>query len=364
MTTLNIFNFFKYILLVSVFYLIFTTPAFCVTNVTTLAASPVRIKDLVTIRGVRSNQLVGIGIVVGLAGTGDSKSSVATNKSVSNMISRLGVIVDPKEVTTKNIAIVSVTADLPPFSRAGDTINTRLSSLGDASSLEGGTLVLTPLSGADGNVYAVAQGATSQGTAMAGGEGGLGSSNSRSSAPKTIAITNGATVEREFDQSFIREGQIELSLINEDFTTATRVAKAINDHFRGFFAEARNGRLVSVSLPPAARSSSSFNPVDWVAAIEQLRVEPDTKAVVVVNERTGTIVAGAHTAVMPVAISHGTLQISIQEVSQSTNLLPSAPTVGELVKFLNEIGAGPKDLVSILQSLQTAGALKAELKIL
>ena len=324
----------------------------------------VRLKDLVEIRGVRSNQLTGFGLVIGLPGTGDSKQSLATNKAAANMLNRLGAQVKLNEVTTRNIASVIVTADLPAFARNGDRIDMRLSSVGDAQSLEGGTLLLTPLSGADELIYAVAQGAISQGTSMAGSQGGAGGAGNKSSAPKTIAVAKGATVEREFESTYMQNGFLELSLRNADFTTAHRVVKAVNEVFGEFIAEAKNSGLIKVKLPTIAQSNQSYTPVSFVAALEQITVEPDSRALVIVNERTGTIVSGAHVVVSAVAISHGNLQILIDDQVNMVGQIPTSTSVGDLVAALNALGAGPKDLVAILQALEAAKALKAELRIM
>jgi flagellar P-ring protein precursor FlgI len=321
----------------------------------------VRIKDLVEMRGVRSNQLVGFGLVVGLQGTGDSKASLATNKAVATMLSRLGQTVNPADVTTKNIAAVAVTADLPPFARIGDKIAVRISSVGDAGSLEGGTLLGTLLSGADDLVYVVAQGSLSSGTAMAGIEGGAGS---KSTAPKTVALANGGTVEREFEQSFVHNGVLELSLRNADFTTATRISKSVNEYFGEFLADPVNAGLIRVTLPRKVEGNVSFPPVAFVSALEQIRVEPDNRGIVIVNERTGTVISGSNVSISPVAISHGGLEIVVKKKSGYVGEIPATTTVGELVAALNALGAGPKDLVSILQALDAAKALKADLRFL
>lgn len=322
----------------------------------------VRLKDLVEFRGVRSNPIVGLGLVVGLPGTGDSKASLATNKSVANLLNRLGTQVRSNEVVTKNIAAVVVTAELPPFARIGDRLDVQISAVGDSSSLEGGTLLMTALSAADGLVYAVAQGPISLGSGMAGNQGGGGGA--RSTAPKTIAISQSATVEREFQATFISNGAVELSLKQADFTTAHRIAHAINTRFNEFLATPQNSGLIRVRLPEQARGSESFTPVDFMAVMEQIRVEPDSRAIVVINERTGTIISGANVTVLPVAISHGSLEIVVEDETRYVGKIPKTTTVGELVRALNELGAGPKDLVSILQALNAASALKAQLKLM
>jgi flagellar P-ring protein precursor FlgI len=326
-------------------------------------SSPVRLKDLVEFRGVRSNPLVGLGLVVGLPGTGDSKQSLATNKAASNLLTRLGAQVDPNQVVTRNIAAVIVTADLPAFARIGDKLDIRIAAVGDSASLEGGTLLMTTLTAADGQIYAVAQGPLSLGTAMTGAQGG-GGGNNRSSAPKTIAISQNASVEREFQSSFIHNGNIELSLKSADFTTAHRIAHAINKKFNEFIASPMNSGLIRVRLPEQAIDSPSFTPVDFMAILEQIRVEPDSRALVVINERTGTIISGSNVTIMPVAISHGNLEILVQDETRYVSKVPKTTTVGDLVRALNELGAGPKDLVSILQALDAAQALKAQLKLM
>ena len=325
--------------------------------------SAVRLKDLVRFRGVRSNPLVGLGLVIGLSGTGDSKQNLATNKAAAQLLSRLGAQVNPNEVVTRNIAAVVVTADLPPFARIGDKVDIRVSAVGDSASLAGGTLLLTPLSAADGQVYAVAQGPLSLGTAMTGAQGG-GGANNRSTAPQTIAISQNATVEREFKSSFIHNGHVELSLNAADFTTAHRITHAINSKLNEFIASPLNSGLVKVRLPQQSIGSPSFTPVDFMAVLEQIRVEPDSKAVVVINERTGTIISGSNVTVMPVAISHGNLEIIVNEQAKFVNKIPNTTTVGDLVRALNELGAGPKDLVSILQALDAAHALQAQLHLM
>lgn len=327
---------------------------------------PVRLKELVEIRGVRSNDLSGLGVVVGLQGTGDSKASIATNTVAADVLSRLGVPVTQEQVITKNIAIVIVTTMLPPFARVGDKLNIRISSIGDAQSLEGGTLLRTAISAADGQVYAIAQGSISQGTAMTGSSGGVGQGGGGQSAiPKTVAHANIGIVEKEFLSTFINNNNIELSLKNADFTTASRVAKTLNDTFGEFIANPINSGLISVKIPnKVTRNNPSFNPVTFMSALEQIKVTPDSAAVVVVNERTGTIISGHNVMIEPVAISHGRLEIQIGKKNGKVAEIPASTSIGELVRALNTLGAGPKDLVSILQALEVAKALKAELKLM
>ncbi|APJ05175.1 hypothetical protein AXG55_11760 [Silvanigrella aquatica] len=325
---------------------------------------PVRIKDLVEVRGVRSNPLSGMGLIVGLQGTGDSKSSIATNRAAAAVMNRLGITVTPEEVITKNVAVVVVTAELPPFARIGDKIDIRISSMGDSTSLEGGTLLLTSLSGVDSQVYATAQGSISQGTSMAGNEGGAGQP-AKSTTPKTVSLAMSGVVEKEFFSTFINNNNIELSLKNADFTTASRVAKALNDYFGEFIADPINSGLISIKIPKTVtRNNPSFNPVTFMSLLEQIKVTPDSKALVVINERTGTIISGQNVIIEPVAISHGRLEIQVGKKSNKVSELPASTTVGELVRALNTLGAGPKDVVSILQTLESAKALRAQLKLM
>ena len=317
----------------------------------------VRIKDIARIQGVRSNQLVGYGLVVGLQGSGDSPSSLSTSKSAANLLTRLGSLVTPDQVSTKNIASVIVTAELPPFAKIGDRIQVRISSVGDAKSLSGGSLILTPLRAADNETYAIAQGHISLGAALAGASGGAASE----SNIKTIALSEGGTVEKEFASGFIQKGQINLSLKEADFTTASRVAQSINLFYGSFLATALNAAHVQVKVPTDVYENASFQLVDFVAALEQIRLTPDRRAKVVINERTGTIIMGSEVRIAPVAISHGFLEIEIEDSKGRIGNIKGGNSLGELVRSLNALGTGPKDLVSILQALSKSGALSADL---
>lgn len=317
-----------------------------------------RVKDLARIEGVRSNQLVGFGLVVGLSGTGDSKSSLSTNKAAAHLLTRLGSVVGPDQVTTKNVAGVIVTADLPPFAQGGDRIPVRVSSVGDASSLAGGSLILTPLQGADGETYAVAQGNISLGSALAGASGG---GRAADALFKTVALSDGGTVEKEFPTTFLKNGQIHLSLKQSDFTTASRVATAINMELGEFLATALNAAQVVVKVPHDVFNNPSFQIVDYVAAIEQIAVKPDVRARLVINERTGTVIAGRDVRILPVAISHGHLTIEVRKLPRHVGGVAGTTTIGELVESLNSMGTGPRDLVAIVQALERAGALNAEI---
>ena len=343
----------------------------------------VRIKDIADIEGVRDNQLVGFGLVVGLPGTGDRlRSAVFTRQSLIGMLERLGVNTRDQEqrLETRNVAAVMVTANLPAFSRSGNRIDVAVSALGDATNLTGGMLLVTPLLGADNNVYAVAQGALATGAISAAGAAG----SVTRGVPTAGRIANGAVVEREVAFNFSGRQQLRLALRNPDLTTARRVATVINRFAGAGTATATDPRTVVVSL--AGRDA-----VGLVAEIEQLRVEPDQVARVVIEEASGTIVMGANVRVSTVAIAQGNLTIRVTEtplVSQPNPLaggqtvvvprtgiqvddqaerrlavLQGGVTLQDLVVGLNALGVGPRDMMSILQTIKAAGALQADLEL-
>ena len=348
------------------------------------ATAQVRIKDIADLEGVRDNQLVGYGLVVGLNGTGDKlDNDVFTRESLVGMLERLGVNTRDQitKLETKNLAAVMVTAELPPFARSGSRIDVAVSSLGDATNLTGGTLLVTPLLAADGEVYAVSQGALATGAIAA--KGGSGTSVTRG-VPTAGRISNGATVEREIVYHLDKAGALRLGLRNPDLTTARRIADAIN-HAVGDIARATDPRSVSLSF-------AGRDPIDTLAAIEDLRVEPDSPAIVIIEEASGTIVMGANVRVSTVAIAQGNLTIRVTEtpeVSQpnplsrtgTTTVVPrtqiqvddqhdkklgilqGSVTLRDLVASLNALGVGPRDLISILQSIKAAGALQADLEV-
>ncbi len=326
---------------------------------TVAEARPVRVKDLVAIRGVRANYMNGLGLVVGLKNTGDTKKSLATNRAVATMLTRMGLKTNANEVAAGNMAAVLVTGELPPFARIGEALDVKVSAIGDAKSLAGGTLVLTPMKAGNSEVFAVAQGAVVVGQASGSGAQVL-----------TVArVPGGGTVEREFAPVIAADGKLTLALKDADFTTAARIADAINERLKGFFAAAKDVGSVEVTIPPPFEGRT----VEFVAEIEATEVEADSKAVVVLNERTGTVVMGGGVALAPVAIAHGDLSIRVGEGKKAAktggksvvNMGGSAgATVGELVETLNALGVKPADLVGILQSMHAAGALKAELKFL
>ena len=341
-------------------------------------AVEVRIKDLTVLEGARPNQLVGMGLVMGLQGTGD-KGDMAM-RMMANMSSRFGVTIDPKLVKSKNVAVVTVTCELPPFAVPGQTLDVLVSAAGDAKSLQGGVLLQTPLKGANGRVYAVAQGPLSLGGFSAGGQGAQVSKN-----VSTVGrVPGGAIVEQGVDSSFTPGGKLVFLLRQPDFTSAQRVASAINRH-HGNVARAVDAGRVEVDLPPGEASPAAF-----VASLEGLTLAPDTVARVVVNERTGTVVMGGNVRLGTAAVAHGNLTVRVSEnpeVSQPNPLapgrtttvprtgiqtqegqgqvvaLPESSTVTDLVKALNAVGATPRDLIPILQALDQAGALHGQLVI-
>lgn len=346
-------------------------------------APSVRLKDIAQVRGVRSNQLIGYGIVVGLEGTGDSNGAMFTVQSIANMLERFGITVSPNAIKVKNVAAVMVTAELPPFARAGNTIDVVVSSIGDARSLQGGTLLQTPLRGADGNVYAVAQGPLSIGGFNFGGGGARVQRNHT-----TVGrIPNGALIEREVPSSFLQsDSSITIQLNQPDFTTAARVVSSIRSAFPNLTVQAIDPSTIRVLLD----SQSVVDPVRLIASLETLSVLPDIKARVVVNERTGTVVVNGDVRIAPVAIAHGGITVRVQttfEVSQppplsngQTQVVPQTQvdaneeparmvylrdgaSVESLVKALNALGVSPRDLIAILQSLKAAGALHAEIEV-
>ncbi len=346
-------------------------------------ASAERIKDLVSIAGVRTNQLLGYGLVVGLDGTGGKTGF--TQQSLKNMLNRFGITV-PANVNTqsKNIAAVAVHATLPAFIKPGQTIDITVSSLGDAKSLKGGSLLMTPLKGADGRVYAVAQG-----NLVVGGFGVSGNDGSRVSVnvPSVGRVPNGATVERTVDNAFLHGDSIVLNLNTSDFTTANRVSKSINQVIGPGIAKPMDATSIKVSSPKDAAQRVAF-----VSLLENINVIPaEAPARIIVNSRTGTIVIGNHVKVMPAAVTHGSLTVTITEttgVSQpapfsdgETVVVPQTDIqfkqdnnrmflfnpgvkLDEIVRAVNQVGAAPGDLIAILEALKQAGALRADLIVI
>jgi flagellar P-ring protein precursor FlgI len=354
-----------------------------ITGLSAPVLAQVRIKDIADVEGVRDNQLVGYGLVVGLNGTGDKlDSAVFTRQSLIGMLERLGVNTRDQQakLQTKNVAAVMVTANLPPFARSGSRIDVAVSALGDATNLTGGTLLVTPLLAADGEVYGVAQGALSTGAIAA---KGAGQSVTRG-VPTAGRIANGATVEKEVAFRLDKSTGLRLGLRNPDLTTARRVAEAVNGALGGPVARATDPRTIVLDL-------AGRDPIDALARLEDVRVEPDTAAVVVIDEASGTIVMGDNVRISTVAIAQGNLTIRVTEtpeVSQpgplsngKTTVVPrtniqvddqhdrklgivrGSVTLRDLVASLNALGVGPRDLITILQSIKAAGALQADLEV-
>ncbi len=348
-----------------------------------VCAQRVRIEDLTRVEGERQNQLVGYGLVVGLEGTGDSAQVSFTNQAVRNLITRFGNRPElTAQIKTKNAAVVMLTANLPAFVRPGDRIDVVVSSLGDARSLQGGVLLQAPLQGADGRVYAVAQGAVSLGGFGASGAGARVTKNH----PTVGRIPNGALVEAEVPMDIVVDDRVSLCLRHPDYGTAARVAAAIAQSPFAARAVARDGGTVVVEVPEAYRGRVA----EFLAEVGQLTVEVGLPAKVVVNERTGTIVVTGPVTISPVAVAHGSLTVEVHtsvQVSQppplsageTTATLESevsaredkaslarmqAATVDDLVEALNALRATPRDIIAILQALKEAGALHAELEVL
>lgn len=342
----------------------------------------VRIKDIARFEGIRENQLTGLGLVVGLDGTGDGRG--AGVRMVANMLSRFGITIEPQDLRSRNIAAVMVTANLPPFARVGDQLDVTVSSIGDAKSLQGGFLLQTPLQGADNQVYAVAQGPLSIGGFNVRG----GSSQAQKNHPTIARGPNIAIVEREVPGDFlaISDGRLRLILNSADFTTASRTAQEINGAFGASTAEALDSGSILLTIPPGYRD----NVISFLAEVEEIRVMPDTAGRVVVNERTGTVVIGQAVRIATVAVAHGNLSVTIstqREVVQPPSFSPGetavqettyleveeeeaplvllgAATIGDLVNVLNAVGAAPRDIIAVLQAIKEAGALYGQLEII
>ncbi|MBM3526941.1 MAG: flagellar basal body P-ring protein FlgI [Alphaproteobacteria bacterium] len=349
------------------------------------SSSTSRIKDLASVEGVRQNQLIGYGLVVGLNGTGDTLNNIPfTRQSLQAMLERLGVNVRGQTLRTGNVAAVMVTGNLPAFATQGTRIDITVSALGDSKSLQGGTLLVTPLLGADGNVYAVAQGSLAISGFQADGE----AAKIVRGVPTVGRIVNGAIIEREIDFALNRLNQVRLALRNADFTTAKRVAAAINDFIGTNTAEPLDSSTVQVNVP----KQFTGNVVSLLTEIEQLQIEPDLTARIVIDERSGIIVMGRDVRVSTVAVAQGNLTVTITETPQvsqpnafsrgGTTVTVPRTRVGvqedgkkfgivregvslqQLVDGLNALGIGPRDLISILQAIKASGAIQADIEVM
>lgn len=386
---------FRFLFLIVVIFNIFFTSA----------VFGARIKDIVSIKGIRPNQLFGYGLVIGLDGSGDKAGTDFTIQSLANMLEKMGIHVNAQDVKVKNVAAVMVNATLPPFARIGKKIDVIVSSIGDAKTLQGGTLLLTHLKGVDGKIYALAQGPISVGGFRIGGAAGGGVGKNH---PTVGRISGGATVEREIPLSLKDRTELTILLNNPDFITAIRVANSINSEMGENIAKPIDSGTITIRIPDSFQDSV----VPLLARVEDLEVIPDSLAKVIVNERTGTIVIGENVRVLTVAVAHGNLSIQIKETKQVSQPLPFAPrppregatptqmeggvvvapggstvvtpetdvaveeeknrlllvpkgrTIGDLVRALNAIGVTPRDLITILQAMKVAGALQGKLEII
>jgi flagellar P-ring protein FlgI len=345
-------------------------------------ATGVRVRDVAMVAGARDNQLVGYGLVAGLAGQGD-KDPIYTKQTIANLLQRYGINVPSTTLSAKNVAVVMVTADIPAFMKPGERLDIQVASMGDASTLQGGVLLQTPLYGADNKVYAVAQGPVSIGGFTAGTGGGGGATVTKNH-PTTAQVVGGALVEREIPTTIVHDQTVALLLRDPDFTSAARLEDAINDVFTNC-AHAVDSTTVQVRIPDGAQGM----PVGFIARLEAIEMMPDTPARIIINERTGTIVATARIQISSCAVAHGNITINIAstlDVSQpnfmskggqttvtprtSTQVtesksalvpLPQLPTIEKVASALNNLGVTPRDMMAIFQAMKQAGALQAEL---
>jgi len=363
--------------------LIFIRLALLLLMVMVSTASAARIKDIASVKGVRSNQLIGYGLVIGLDGTGDGNRSVFTKQSIVTMLERMGMTIDANEIRIENVAAVMVTAELPPYARVGNRIDVLVSSIGDASNLQGGTLLLTPLKAVNNVVHAVAQGPVSTGGFGASGGG----ADIQKNFPTVGRVANGAMIEKEIKTDFVLDGAFSLSLLEPDFTTASRIAQTINASFSDQIAVTPNPGTINVKIPEAYEQRH----VELVMRVEGLVVNPDNAAKVVINERTGTVVMGENVRIGTIAIAHGNLSVQIKESPNVSQPLPfsdgqtvvtpdttisveeengrlyvvdAGVNIGEVVRALNALGVTPRDLIAILQAIKAAGALPAKLEVI
>jgi len=345
-------------------------------------AQAVRIKDIASFGGVRDNQLVGYGLVVGLGGTGDKKDSTFTMSSMVNLLERMGVAVDQAKLKPKNVAAVMVTTRMPVSAKPGTRLDVTVSSMGDATSLQGGVLLITPLKGVDGKVYGLAQGPLALGGFSVEGQ----AARAQKNVTTVGTIPGGGIVERGIPFQFNSQETLTLHMTSADFSTTMQVVERLNRVMGGSYAKAQDASTVALDVPPAYRG----NLVPLMASIENIEVTPDGPAKVVVDEKTGTVVLGRDVRISRVAVAHGSLQVTVQEgmdVSQPGPfssgqtvatprtdinvreenrrlMLMEGATLQELVDGLNAIGATPRDLISILRAMKTAGALHADLEVI
>ncbi len=311
-----------------------------------------RLKDIASIRGVRENQLIGYGLVVGLKGTGDTQAEF-TSKSFARLIEKLGIKLEKTDLQSKNVAAVIVTATLPAFAKAGNPMDVTVSSIGDATSLVGGTLLQAPMRAGNDEIFAVAQGAVS----ITGDGKDIHTTAGR--------IPNGAMIERDIQADFASKKMFRMTLHNPDFTTAARTILTINKQLGGIYATAKDAGTIDIITPANFENKG----VELMATIEGIEINPDQRARVLINEKTGTIVIGEKVKISRVGLSHGNLTLKVTEDKNKKNtaddkvtVLDTGANVGDLVQALNKLGVSPKDLISILQSVKAAGALHGELE--
>jgi flagellar P-ring protein precursor FlgI len=347
-------------------------------------AHATRIKDIASFDGVRDNQLVGYGLVTGLNGSGDSDQAFIHLQTVVNLLERMGITTNIAGMKLKNVAAVMVTATLPPFTKQGSKLDVLVSSMGDAKSIAGGTLIMTPLKGGDGQVYAVAQGSILTNSFAFGGQ----AASAQKNHPTAGNIPSGALVERELPNVLTGKSVLRLNLNQADFTTAARIERAINDKFKAPIATTTDPGSVILKIPDEYANRT----VDFVASLETLEVRPDIQAKVVLNERTGTIVMGESVRISTVAVSHGNLSlviketplvsqpapfsktgetkvvprtdIKVEEESRRLMVVPEGASIGDVVRALNLLGVTPRDLIGIFQAIKASGALQADLSII
>ena len=353
--------------------------------IVTVATSASRIKDLAYVQGMRGEQVIGYGLVVGLNGTGDSQRSTFTVQSVSSMLKRFGITVPQDQLRLRNVAAVIVTATIPAFTKEGGVVDVTVSSLGDATGLQGGTLLVTPLSGLNGAVYASAQGPVSVGGMNVRSNG----SEVRRNHTAAGRVPGGAMIEKPVDVKIYDEWKVSVVLWQPDFTTAMRIVSAVNTKLGVQIASAVDASTVALNVPNAYRDNAKI--IDFISQVELLEIVPDVAAKVVINEKTGTVVVGGNVTILPVAISHAGLNIEIQQTpvisqpqafskgttvttavssisavqdSSAVVAINGVATVQEIAKALNSLRISPRDVIAIFQALKEAGALKAELIIL
>lgn len=331
-----------------------------------------KLSDIASVIGVRDNQLIGYGLVVGLSGTGDGSSSKFTLRSLSNLLQTVNVKIDPNDIKSKNVAAVVVTAKLPPFARQGDRLDVTVASIGDSKSLQGGTLLLTPLKGVDGKIYSLAQGSLSIG-GMNGKEKG------QINHPTSANIFSGALVEREIDYDLHTQDYVNLSLKEANFNTAIAVQNELNKQFNQKIAMATDSRTIRLNKP------SSLSMVEFLARTLDTHIRYEKEEKIIIDERTGTIVSGAHIKVEPIVITHGSLTIKIEasstmkddnksiDIGGGVKIVPdenqiklreSSMTVANVTRALNKLGAKPKDIISILENMKRAGAITVRLEVI